>query len=279
LKQYHGGDVYWLARVAADSAIELQPDGQSFIIGGGDVCQALSPPAPRKVKVNWACRESATVRHNKCETDTTPPRAASICFPLRILMHKADHSAHCSSSLCFLCALVCIFPPSLPQTPQIITISEISTCVYVIQVASSLMCRDSSFPVIAANFVPSSTPVAMDTGSEDWFVELVELESSGEHADPILMCHAYSLEYRATSVKNLKFVSYELKITRLQGDTKSHRSQIAELPREYQTAVARRASRVPVDAAHLAMAYGQVALAPSTESEYDGALSFIKVYA
>jgi len=77
--------------------------------------------------------------------------------------------------------------------------------------------------------------------------------------------------------KNLKFAKYDLQITRLQGDAKKHRNQVEQLPREYQAPVARRSSRVPVSPNHLSTAYGHVALAPA--ADYDGALSFVKVYA
>jgi hypothetical protein len=225
LKQYHGADVYWLAKMDAGQQLDLASDAMSFNMGKGDMCDALSPPAPRSVKVNWACRESAT-------------------------------------------------------TPHIVSIAETSTCVYALQVASSEVCRDARFPVIANDWVPPNQGASgpLDTGSEDWFLELTELEASDENGEPILMCQAYSLEYRATSVKSLKFARYELKITKLQGDAKKHRSQIEQLPREYQLPAARRASRQPVSTKHLSSAYGHVALAPKADG-YDGALSFLKVYA
>jgi hypothetical protein len=296
-KQYHGGDVYWLARQSSGAALTLQADRKSFVMAGGDICTTLSPPAPRQVKVTWACRKNAHV--------------SRVCNKF---ISRLQQEGMYADICCFLFDLFgCV------QTPQIVSISETSMCVYQIQIASALICRDSSFPVLADDWVPppssSSAPGPLDTGSEDWFVELVELESKDEQGEQILMCQAYSLEYRATSLKGLRFSEFELKINRLQGESTSHRSESSQLPREYQTPVARsvthhqalsgrqeidrnqkrfsfaflslcslltpfrRASRFLVDPSNLSVSYGRVALAPNSDSNYDGALSFIKVYA
>ena len=119
--------------------------------------------------------------------------------------------------------------------------------------------------------------------AEDWYLELVELSTGDETSEPILMCQAYSLEYRATSVKNLRFAEFELKITKLQGDPNDHRSNVGQLPKEYQHPIARRASRVPVPRSELDINYGHIALkkahSNSADTDYDGQLSFVKVYA
>lgn len=108
--------------------------------------------------------------------------------------------------------------------------------------ATSLVCGDDRFPVLSPAYAPlsPSAQVVMDPGSEDWFVELVELESPGAPgAEPLLMCQAYSLEYRATSVTNLKFERYELKIEKLQGGGGQGRSSIEHMPNEYRRPTAR----------------------------------------
>lgn len=171
------------------------------------------------------------------------------------------------------------------QTPQITTISETTTCFYEIQIASDRFCGDKTFPVLlgespmARGGGAASGP--LDTGSEDWFVEMVELEGSGGDddgkAEPVLMCQAYSLEYRATSVTNLHFSRFDLRVTKLQGSSATNRRDVTQLPRQYQRFTARQPGRVDIEASYLRAGYGQLAL--DEDSDYDGSLSFLKIYA
>lgn len=64
-KQYHGGDVYMLGRVQSATSIQ---DGHALMMDGGDICAALTPPKPRAVKMNFACRASAKVKKENLET-------------------------------------------------------------------------------------------------------------------------------------------------------------------------------------------------------------------
>lgn len=251
-KQFHGADIYMLGR-GSGSAVELVDAGKAFVMEGGDICAALSPPKPRRVKIGMSCKANA-------------------------------------------------------RTPQIMSISESSTCVYEIMVASDKLCSDPSWPVLTAeppsmqqaaqpNFGGANLATALDAGSEDWFVEMVELEgaldesgssSSGAGAgaalavrpEPLVMCVAYSLEYRATTAQKLRFDSFELRITKLQGSSTSNRNDIQQLPPAYRTPTARMPGRVDVEAANLKAGYGSLAFDGSTVTPgYEGTLSYIKVYA
>jgi hypothetical protein len=123
----------------------------------------------------------------------------------------------------------------------------------------------------------------MDIGSEDWYLELVEVDGQvGEKgsnelsAEPILMCQVYSLEYRASSVKNLRFSEFKLNINKFQGS--NHRS-IDSLPREYQSSIARQPGRRLIKRENLEESYGSVRMGAEILDDYDSTLAFIKVYA
>jgi hypothetical protein len=234
LKQFHGSDVYILAR---NDAARMPGDTHALLMEGGDICAALNPPKPRSVKLNFACKSNAA-------------------------------------------------------TPQLTSISETSTCFYEVQIATDRVCSDDSYPVLPDNFVvnngrgPGAAPGPLDTGSEDWYVEISELDapanadgSAAASQDPIVMCQAYSLEYRATSVTNLRFAQSELRITKLQGSTASHRSDVEQLPQPYRGYTARAPGRVDVDPKFLTLGYGVLALDEQAAAEYEGSLSFLKIYA
>lgn len=224
LRQYHGSDMYVLARTQSHTSIK---GGKSLRMDNGDVCTALDPPKARSVLLNFACKRSAS-------------------------------------------------------SPQLTSIVESNTCVYEVQVATSRVCADDTFPVVTNDVTRSSQNSGpLDTGSEDWFLELVELEApaaaEGEAPqEPVLMCQAYSLEYRATSVTMLKFARFSLKVTMLQG-VGSTRREVAQLPPPYRGYTARQPGRIDVEPAHLRVGYGALEL--DDESHFDGSLSFVKVYA
>jgi hypothetical protein len=132
-KQYHGSDVYMLGRTQSSSSIK---NGHALMIEGGDMCGALTPPKPRSVLMNFACKKNANI-------------------------------------------------------PQLTSISETSTCFYEVQVATDKVCSDESFPVVTQEVQHSSAATGpLDTGSEDWYIELVEVHSaeSDAESEPLLMC-------------------------------------------------------------------------------------------
>jgi len=248
LKQFHGGDVYMLGRTQ-----HVQPT--NMLLEGGDMCAALNPPQPRKVNVRFACREGAT-------------------------------------------------------TPLLTSISESSTCVYDIEVSTARVCGDARFPLVSGSLPSSMSGSApaepLDLGSEDWFIEIVELESAIEPQDmqqrdavitsaisspsvsssssatrsSVYMCTAYSLEYRATTVRSLHFESFDLRITPLQTAAPSqHRKTIEDLPAAYRTYTARQLARIDVPPRAIKVAYGNIARDETSDEEYDGTLSYLKVYA
>jgi len=161
-------------------------------------------------------------------------------------------------------------------TPQLTAISETSTCAYEAQVATNRVCADERYPVLPDNYaVPqarSAAPGPLDTGSEDWFVEITELDA-GSDGESVLMCQAYSLEYRATSVTNLRFATVQLKVNKLTGSSATNR----QLPASYRTATARAPGRIDVDPSFLKPGYGSIAL--DDLADYEGSFSFLKVYA
>ncbi len=167
------------------------------------------------------------------------------------------------------------------QTPQLTSISETSTCFYEVQVSTDRVCGDETFPIVSADFPVQGgagggggggAATALDTGSEDWFLEMVELDGGSEGEDSVVMCQAYSLEYRATSVQTLRFASMALRINR----HREGRTEVAQLPAPYRGYTARQAGRIDVDPSALRVGYGAIAL--DEQAEYEGSISLVKIY-
>jgi len=99
-------------------------------------------------------------------------------------------------------------------TPRIASIQESSMCVYDMIIATNRVCGDPTFPLVQTTEYVTSSPV-VDSGSEDWVLEIAELE------DQRVMCAAYSMEMRSTGSK-LSFKKFDLSIS---GRTHSEGSQ------------------------------------------------------
>ena len=295
LKQFHGADVYMLGRGQPSASTNA---GHSIVMQGGDVCAALSPPKPRAVQINFACKLNAKV--------CAHVHAGRNCKATCELSAPAQRSFYCSPLFVseFLSSFLSLSSFPRVQSPQIMSISESSTCFYEVQVASSLFCADASYPVVtgepagrggagAGLGAGANQAGPLDLGSEDWFVEMVELESAATSskdvsaaaaapAEPIVMCTAYSLEYRATSAHKLRFDSFELQVRKLQGSSASNRQLVTQLPDQYRSFTARMPGRVPIDPSNLHTAYGSIAFDSSSTAateQYEGTLSYVKVYA
>jgi hypothetical protein len=134
---------------------------------------------------------------------------------------------------------------------------------------------------VSADFIAPSSAGGdsgpLDTSSEDWFLEMIELDGINGDADStVVMCQAYSLEYRATSAHTLRFQKMELRINRpdrnsLTTTTTDH------LPRPYRGYTARTRGRIDVDPSVLLFGYGVLAL--DQQADYEGTFNFVKIYA
>ncbi len=86
--------------------------------------------------------------------------------------------------------------------PRIIEAREPSPCNYEVTVVTALACKDKSYQVLSDDVVTNQhSAAAVDDGSEDWFLEIVDL------AEGASMCTVYSTEYKANtqSTSTLKF--------------------------------------------------------------------------
>jgi len=137
---------------------------------------------------------------------------------------------------------------------RIASIHETSMCVYDLTLATNKVCGDSAYSVI--NNVDMGPPPALDSGSEDWVMELVELE------DGRLMCSAYSLEMRSISSK-LTFKKFDLSI--------STTAQRPPMPTEF---TARHPGREPCGSDEVELTNGHLRNA----NMFSGKLSFVKIY-
>jgi len=137
--------------------------------------------------------------------------------------------------------------------PRIASIQESSMCVYDMLVTTHRVCGDTSYPIVNAA-EPSQAP-ALDSGSEDWILEIVELE------DQTFMCSVYSLELRSTGSK-LSFSRFDLSMSGIPQSS---------APQEF---TARHPGRQVCGSDEVAFTRGHlVNLAP-----FNGKLSYLKIY-
>ena len=158
--------------------------------------------------------------------------------------------------------LHCSRSPQAKTTPVLYSIQETATCVYAFEIATDAVCGDARFPVVhdsalhaAAAPAPSAPPPRPDplsTGdmaSEDWVLELVQLDNGA------LMCSVFSTEHRAASSK-LVFTSFALEINKAVAG-----SDGTVAPHD-----AGSACQFPMPGSHILRRHGRV---PLQEEEYD----------
>jgi len=144
------------------------------------------------------------------------------------------------------------------MVPELVRVKETSMCVYEAIIAIADFCRDKSFPVLSEAITAhrgSDSPV--NDGSEDWLLEVSQLESGG------VMCQAFTTEHHGPSPQ-LRFAEFALEL-RPSPSTAARPVQV----------VARRPGRVPLGSSELAVSSDGTSATHGPR--FAGALAFVSL--
>jgi len=151
------------------------------------------------------------------------------------------------------------------SSPRVASIQESSMCVYDLLITTDRGCGDPHYPIVHA-MEQATNALLVDSGSEDWIIELIQLE------DLRWMCSVYSLEMRSTGSR-LSFKQFDLSISN--PDTSRRGASVAGTSVSLSDFTARHPGREPCGSDEVNLSSdGHLHNLPL----FNGKLSYLKMY-